>query len=341
MSTPAISVILPVYNAEQYVDDAIRSILQQDYSDFEFIIANDGSTDDSLSKIKAHGDKRIRVIHNEKNSGLIDTLNMLLTECRGEFIARMDADDICDHSRLSTQLGYMKDHRTTGIVSAFMRDLQSNKIAGAHRFLESNQVKAALPFTNPIVHPAVMFRKSILGDALKYDRTFLHAEDYGLWITLLPLTEFGVIPLPLIQHRAHGDQMSTRHHAIQLEGIKKAQARLFGMLGIEYDSAEAELHFRLFVEKYPDDDIEFISKAESWLLKLIAANKTSGILPGKELGATCGEWWFRINQHFGKSGGSNYARYRKSPLAELHAPSAGSKAKLIFRSLRNLNKEKP
>ncbi len=341
MSTSTLSVILPVFNAEQYVDDAILSILQQDHNDFEFIIANDGSTDDSLRKIKAHTDKRIRVIHNEMNSGLIDTLNMMIPECRGEFIARMDADDICDPNRLSTQLEYMKRNRATGVVSAFMRDLQSNKVAGAHRFLESNQVKAALPFTNPIVHPAVMFRKSVLGGALKYDKTFLHAEDYGLWITLLPVTEFGVIPLPLIKHRAHRDQISARHHPIQLEGIRKAQARLFGMLGVDFGAADAELHLQLFVEKYPQEDTEFISKAELWLLKLFAANNVKHVVPEKEFGAACGEWWFRINQYFGKLGRSNYARYKKSPLAELHAPSAGSKAKLIFRSLKNLNKLNP
>lgn len=341
MSTPKLSVIMPVFNASAFIDEAILSVLQQDFTDFEFLITNDGSTDDSSEKIKAHADRRIRLIDHKINSGLIDTLNGMIAECRGEFIARMDADDICDSSRFRLQLDYLDRNPKVGVVSSFMRDMKNNKPAVVHRYLQSDEVKAALPFTNPIVHPAVMFRKSLLGVALKYDKTFLHAEDYGLWLTLLPLTEFGVLPLPLIQHRAHQEQVSIRHYAIQVEGIKKAHARLFGMLGINHNTIDSYLHFQLFIEKYPADDANFVSSAEQWLLKLVEANRSAKVLPARAFEATCGEWWLRLNQHFGKLGKSTYSRYRKSTLAAMHKPSTGSKAKLIFRSIMNLNKEKP
>lgn len=340
MSAPTLSVILPVFNAEQYVDEAIRSILSQDYGNFELIIANDGSTDNSLNRIRSHTDRRIRVIENKSNCGLISTLNMMISECRSEFIARMDADDISQPTRFTDQLARFAQNKSLGVVSCFMTNLNERNVMISHHFLEPDEVKAALLFTNPIVHPGVMFRKSSLGQHLHYDTQFLHAEDYGLWLKLVPHTEFAVIPSGLISHRTHTQQVSVQHYQQQLSSIKKAHAVAFGFLGIEATAAESEIQFQLFTEQYPESGTSFMFDVENWLLKLSDSNRTKKVFPAPTFEATCGEWWFRVNQYYTQKGQSNHSRYQKSQLAKYFDPTVASRAKMIYHSLANFKKQK-
>lgn len=341
MAAPLVSVILPAYNASAYIDAAIRSILTQDYRDFELIIADDGSTDDTLSKIKAHSDRRIKVIEHTTNYGLIDTLNELLAASEGQLVARMDADDISSMNRLYLQVDFLNKHPAIGVVSSFMGTLSAAPKVIRHRFVNSAEIKSALPFTNPIVHPAVMFNTTLTGQRLTYSKNYLHAEDYALWLSLLPHTEFAVLPYPLLMHRAHHGQVSVKHYPEQLASISKAQQHFFNLLNVQASDKELELHLSLFLERYPKEDATYLDSVEQWLLKLSDANQNVHLIPSFAFEQTCDEWWFRVNQHYAKSGLSNYQRYNCSALAGKYKIPAASKAKMFVRSLTNIRKINP
>ncbi len=185
--TPMISVLLPVYNGEKYLREAIDSILNQTYRDFEFLIINDGSTDKSVEIIQKYNDSRIKLIHNKENMGLIYTLNKGLDLANGQYIARMDADDISLPNRLKLQVDFMENHSNVGMLSGNVISIDSNsKVISQKWWVDNNlPIEWLLIWENPIAHPSVMLRcKTLLGNKLIYNENKRHAEDYDLWCNM-------------------------------------------------------------------------------------------------------------------------------------------------------------
>jgi glycosyltransferase involved in cell wall biosynthesis len=331
MHTPPLSVILPAYNAERYIGQAIESVLGQDYRNFELIIADDGSKDQTLDRIRSFSDSRIKIIENETNIGLIATLNKCIAAAKGEFIARMDADDICMPGRFTKQIDYLKQHPEIGIVSSFMSVVGRESHVYAHRFTSPDLVKAGLLFTNPLVHPAVVFRKSAIEGKELYSTKFLHAEDYGLWISLIKDVSFYVIPEALLAHRTHPEQVSVQHYLKQKESVCVAHELLFNHLGISATPEEREIHFSLYLEEYPKEK-DFVNRVENWLQKLVKHNEQVQLINHAAFCSVVGEWWFRVNQVQTSLHLSNYKTYSNSSLKNIYKPSLGSKAKMIVRS---------
>ena len=153
---PEITVLMPVYNGEKYLRPAIESILNQTFSDFEFLIINDGSTDNSESIILSYKDERIRYVKNENNLKLIKTLNKGIDLARGKYIARMDADDISLPTRLEREIEYMESHPECGLVSVFPYVMsESGKILHKSRFFISTQHYSCL-YVNLFSAPYVL-----------------------------------------------------------------------------------------------------------------------------------------------------------------------------------------
>lgn len=176
-----ISVILPVFNAQQFIEESIDSVLAQTLGDFELLIINDGATDNTKEIILSKKDKRIVYIENERNLGLIKTLNKGLYFSKGAFIARMDADDIAYPQRLEKQLTHMENNVTVDLLGTGITMLDTLQ----HVILpySAAQHKLYLLSRNTIAHPTVMIRrKSIQQQYLYYDKDALYAEDYKLWI---------------------------------------------------------------------------------------------------------------------------------------------------------------
>jgi len=177
---PNISVILPVYNGEDYLERSIRSILEQDFQDFEFLIINDGSLDKTKEIIKSFDNYRIMYIENSKNQGIVRSLNRGLYLSKGKYIARMDSDDYSYSNRLSTQFALFEDQPEIDILSSciFIKELgeMGNSLTDA-------QISALLMFCNPLFHPTVMMKaESLKKCKLYYDEKAKHCEDYKLWI---------------------------------------------------------------------------------------------------------------------------------------------------------------
>lgn len=216
-----VSVLMPVYNAEKYLREAIDSILNQTISDYEFLIIDDGSTDSTADIVKSYSDNRIKFIQNEKNEGLIYTLNKGLDLCQGQYIARMDGDDISLPDRFEKQVAYLDHFRGVSILGcAFSYIGTPHEI---HFPRDDERIRIRLLECSPIVHPGVMMRASVLKDLnLRYDSRFKHAEDYQLWTQCaMKGLELGNLDDVLLQYRQHENQISVSKQTEQ-ESIKSS-----------------------------------------------------------------------------------------------------------------------
>lgn len=210
MTKPMVSVVMPVYNGSKYLKEAIDSILNQTFTDFELIIVNDGSTDDSEDIILSYNDHRICYLKNERNSGICITLNKGLDNARGKYIARMDCDDISMPERLVKQVDYLEHHQDVGALGT---DVVTFGDGYADRYFDfvhdSNGCKAGLLFATCFAHPAVMLRASVINEHnLRYDDEYRGLEDYELWYRISQYTNMNNLPEALLKYRLHKAQLT-------------------------------------------------------------------------------------------------------------------------------------
>lgn len=201
-----LTVLMPVYNASPYLRGAIESILVQTYRQFELLIIDDASTDNSREIIRSFADDRIRLISHPKNIGIKDTLNEGIDLANTELIARMDADDISHPWRLQKQADYLLQHRDCAMVSSLARvvDKDGNFMAPYDPYRLDTYY--GLYFDCYICHPAVMYRKSCVESAGKYSTPY--SEDFDLWWKLSRLYKIYVLPEPLLLYRLHEQNYS-------------------------------------------------------------------------------------------------------------------------------------
>jgi len=237
LGMPRVSVVMAVYNGERFLRQAIDSILSQTYTDFEFIIADDGSTDGTGKILGMYQDRRIVRLKNEKNVGLAESLNRGLAIARGEFVARMDADDVSRPERLAEQLSYLDSNPQIGLLGT---DFCLMDAAGAltsgpilKGSLSSAAVEWALCWGNPIVHPSVMFRAGTARSCGGYPEGYqYYAEDYALWLHMLQETQAAVLGQPLLYLRKHEHNVTVVDlHAHTEEVLGVAQSALADRLG--------------------------------------------------------------------------------------------------------------
>jgi len=213
MTDILISVVLPVYNGSRYLDESITSILKQSYANFEFIIINDGSTDESLRIIEKYAlqDSRIQII-NRQNKGLVYSLNEGIRKAKGKYIARMDADDISDIYRLESQIKHIEKNNLDicGGHSLFINN--KGNINGANIVPISHKMCGlSLLFKVPFAHPSVMIRKGFLvANLLEYGQSsYKAAEDLDLWIRMYNSgARFGNVDSVVLKLRVCEDSLS-------------------------------------------------------------------------------------------------------------------------------------
>ncbi len=213
MKDSKVTVLMSVYNGEKYLREAIDSILNQTFRDFEFLIINDGSTDRTIEILRSYHDRRIKIINNERNMGLTKSLNKGLKMARGEYIARMDADDISLPNRLDKQLAVMEKNNNIGVVACWLKiiDDNNNEIRPWHADRESNspeEIYYTLFFENCIAHSSVLFNKKIVLKIGGYDESFKKSQDYELWTRLSKITKITKIKDALVVRRKHSGNIS-------------------------------------------------------------------------------------------------------------------------------------
>jgi glycosyltransferase involved in cell wall biosynthesis len=217
-SYPKVTVLMPSYNAEKYLGEAVESILNQTFEDFEFIIINDGSTDKSADIIESYSDKRIKAIHNQKNIGLIKTLNKGIYLSKGKYIARQDADDISLPDRLKKQVQFLDERPEIAMVgSAAIRINRDGKVLDVIKYPADNKsIKNSLLRQNTFWHTSVMLRKECLNEVGSYREFFKYIEDYDLWLRISERYKVANFSEPLVKYRFQLNSVTVKNLKEQL-----------------------------------------------------------------------------------------------------------------------------
>lgn len=244
-SAPVISVVLPVYNGEKHLAEAIDSILAQTFADFELIIIDDGSTDGSLRILQEYQkrDARIRLISRE-NRNLAATLNESVEIARGKWVARMDQDDIALPQRFERQLKWL-EKTGADITGSWVKFFGSWDRRVCKSYQSDQAIKMDLLFKSPFVHPSVMMRTDLVKQ-LRYDKTCEKAEDYDLWVRAAQAGgKMGNVPEVLLLYRKHASQISTKSSSKQQNRSEEIQKKYWAFmatsLGLRQESAQEVL----------------------------------------------------------------------------------------------------
>lgn len=292
-----VSVLMPVYNAERYVAEAIQSIINQTFQDFEFIIIDDGSTDNSLSIINkyANVDSRIKVISRE-NRGLVSSLNEGISYSKGKYIVRMDADDISLEDRVDIQVNFMENHPEIGVCGTWIESFGEDIKQTCHKLsADDSFLKTQLIFSPCFAHPSVIIRKSILiENNIQYNEKYKHIEDYALWVQLARITKFSNIQKVLLRYRI-SDSNITKVADKDLQHRFKTSKEIFkyslDLLDIVNNDDEYNIHFTLALNSRIKESKYTPSEIKSYLNKIVSANNKSRVFNKSDLNIVLGKRW--------------------------------------------------
>jgi len=291
---PEISVIMPVYNAEKYLAEAIESILNQTYTSFEFLIFNDGSTDNSANIINGYKDERIKLFSDEKNSGILIRLNQGIEVAKGKYIARMDADDISHPNRFETQINYFLQHQETALVYTNTMVIDSHgKRSNYSRVSPKNRedARAQLFFHCNIVHPSIMVKTEILQE-FKYTPEFELSEDFYLFWQILRKYNVGYVDEIGLSYRSHEKNVCHTENVKQNAVVKKIYSiQLCDFLNKEVNPKEIELHFNTLRSI---ENLKNYKSAFEWLKLLRKTNRATNYFQKEYFEIYLSEYWKRL-----------------------------------------------
>lgn len=232
--SPRLTVVMPVLNGDPFIEDAIRSVLAQTFTDFELLVISDGSTDQTVALVKRFDDARVRLVEHGDTKGIASRLNEGLDTAQGEYIARMDADDLSEPRRFELQVRFLDSHVDVDCCGARIRTINSN---GEQRLwalpIRASEIRALLPFVNCIAHPTVMMRASSFKRlGLRYSETAPHVEDYELWLRSSAHLTFANLSRPLLKYRLTEDGISRQYRteqAVSRSAVQVANWRANGL----------------------------------------------------------------------------------------------------------------
>jgi len=235
---PRVSVLMSVYNGERYLREAVESILDQTFADFEFIIVDDGSTDNTWQILQSYAasEPRIVLVQNETNVGVPGSLNRGLGLARGQYIARMDADDVSLPERLAKQVAFLDEHDEVGVVGCAIHviDADGSPTRVKRYPTMHGPLMWALCFSTSLAHPTAVFRKAVVERVGGYDNALVANQDRDLWQRLSSVTHFANLPDVYLLYRRHPHKVSRRYADTQARNSAKAGQRMMArILGYE------------------------------------------------------------------------------------------------------------
>ena len=316
---PGISVIMAVRNGGTYLAEAIASIRAQSYHDWELIVVDDGSTDgsDAVLQAAARSESRLQVIRQEQ-LGLVAALNRAVAGARGEYLARMDADDRAHPERLGRQRAFMAAHPEVGVLGTAMRRFGAARGVW-RRPVQDADLRAALLFEAPFAHPTVMMRRSVWEAAAGegYREDFRAAEDIDLWERLAPHTRFANLGGPLLDYRVHPGQVTAVATDTMARNGARVRRRWLQQLGLEPTEAEMKRHEA--VAWLRTGSAEELRLAGLWLRQVESANAHCGRIEPQALAALLGRRWFEYCNAHSRLGWEAQRIYRGVSLGSLDA----------------------
>ncbi len=306
---------MTAYNAATFIGPAIESVLAQSFSDFEFLIVDDGSRDATPEIIASCADPRIRILTNTENIGLIRSLNLGLDHARGEFVARMDADDVSLPKRFEEQVRFLDAHPRIGLCGTAVETFGARTEYWCGE-TDPARLKCLLLFEANINHPTVMFRRTLIErHRIRYDPRYPHAEDYAAWACLGDVSELANIAVAHVRYRLHDSSVSHANRDAQNASADKVRRGQLAKLGIDASDRQLHVHSTLARGAPHTLGIE-IDEGESWLLDLLQANRVSGYCDRAALSAVLYEKWFKLCRAHRARQPAASGRFLASPLAQ-------------------------
>lgn len=277
---PMITVLMPVYNVASYIKEAIESVLNQSYYDFELLIIDDASTDATVNQILEFSDSRIELIKKPKNLGLIDSLNLGIKLAKGEYIARMDGDDISTPDRFQKQLNVLLSNPEIKVCGCWLQRFGNHgKIIKHKEFHE--EIVAELLMQCSMSLGAVMFEKKAL-ESYSFDEDKKHVEDYDFWSRVSWICKLYNLQEVLYHYRSHDTQVTKLYYDIQRKGDIDIKLFLFKKLNYDSEVFTDDLIARMLwmTQKISMNDLVLFFK---WIKQLALKNKRLKIYSEKEL----------------------------------------------------------
>ncbi|UJH92513.1 glycosyltransferase [Antarcticibacterium sp. 1MA-6-2] len=287
ISTPLLTVLMPVFNAEKYIAASVESVLNQSYEDFEFLIIDDASTDQTVSIIKSYSDARIKLIEKRKNTGYTNSLNTGLKIAQGKYVGRMDSDDISLPNRFAKQISFLESNPEVIVCGTQHEIMGKNNAVSLPT--KNAEIRLALLWGNCLVHSSVMIRKdALIQSSVYYDALKEPSEDYDLWVRLLPIGHLYNIPEVLVSYRIHYASVSRTRYEQQEEESIKVKLRLLGYLNVHLEPSEQQVLMKVFRKNFllTVNEIQTFQNVKQ---KFCNSNN-EGFFEKKVLKSTCWTW---------------------------------------------------
>lgn len=295
MQNAMLSVIMAAYNAEQYISETIESVLSQTYSDFEFIIIDDASTDSTNLIIRKFDDKRIKLVENKQNLGLTKSLNIGLKIAKGKYIVRTDADDINVDDRFEKQVEYMEGNPQIMLSSCSMIIFEGSTEKLRILDFDNNQIKARLLFNSVLLHPGFIFRREICAE-YGYDESYRYAQDYEFQARMSLKYAISCIRDIGVRYRVSEGQISTKRYREQQECANRVRQRMFRHYGIILRNNELKCVQLLSTGRVKEMTCFQFLTASKIMLELKYKAKKSGYPEWRAICDLCDEMDFKIRR---------------------------------------------
>lgn len=259
---------MAVYDGERYLREAINSILNQSFNDFEFLIINDGSTDRTQEIILSYNDPRLRLIDNPHNLGLTKSLNCGLKQSSGQFVARQDADDISEPERLAKQVAFLEKHTEVALLGTWYKEIDSQGtfIENARLPCDDTGIRWSLLFFCPFVHSSVMLRRAAVLEHIGfYNEAFVYSQDYELWTRIARLMPVANLNQYLVKLRTTPTSMTATYGDRTKEGHRIRIAKMCALLNWDHAKIiDNEAQYNSMTSLLFSDQIEFSLQQVNW-----------------------------------------------------------------------------
>jgi glycosyltransferase involved in cell wall biosynthesis len=325
---------MPVYNAAPHLQASIKCVLQQSVGDLELIVVDDGSTDGGIEIVHSFRDPRIRVVRHNTNRGLAAARNTCLESAEGQYVAWLDADDLCHPLRLHEQLQVMARQPGVGLCGTWVKAFGNGRVSAWRYPTDADTLRSRMLFDSPFATSSVMVRRSILDRcSAMFDSSFEPAEDYDLWERLSHVTAFANIGKYLTSYRLHRDQTSNAMSDRQVAAVWRIQERQLAALGIRATENEKSVHLKLRVFRDFDRHNDWLEPARRWLEKLSQANEQQAVFPRQAFSAEVADRWYRVCRYHARVGLRAWKAFAGAPLATHYKGGLARRARLAICAL--------
>jgi glycosyltransferase involved in cell wall biosynthesis len=319
LPAPKVTVGMAVYRGEAYIAEAINSVLAETFQDWELVLVNDASPDNSVDVIRTFRDPRIRLLENETNQGLVAVRNRIMIEAHGTYLAWLDQDDLSLPNRLSTQVAYLDANPEVAVCGSWTQmryeALDSSVTLTTERFpSHHDQIRAAMIFLNPIACNTVMMRRSAFAEReLMFREQFGNTLDYDMWSNASDTMHVCNLPQALAAYRVHASQTS-RGTALDLmnDHALQVQVELIGRaLGIEMNDDERATHRSATIAPVVISDLDQLEGIARWFGRLKAANDATGSFDRREFDQALARQWTTVVLAASRGGASRSVTLRR------------------------------